>query len=99
MPDGSPAPSAGRRKTGMPPDRMSGFPPMGGMRAACYKKRVNPETSAAGLVDLLLELELRIARRADELTGIQGVAGSLNLHCWLVAEHEVLSRENPLASK
>lgn len=50
---------------------------------------MNPLPSASGLTDLLMELELRIARRADELTLAQGVANSLNLHCWLVAEYEV----------
>ncbi len=50
---------------------------------------MNPTPCAASLTDLLMELELRVARRADELTLVQGVANTLNLHCWLVAEYEV----------
>lgn len=43
--------------------------------------------------DTLLELELRIARRADELTREKMATGTLNLQCWLVAEYEVLGRD------
>jgi hypothetical protein len=51
---------------------------------------MNPTPCASSTPDPLLELELRIARRADELTLAQGIANSLNLHCWLVAEYEVI---------
>lgn len=40
--------------------------------------------------DPLFELELRIARRADELSAGQPAAPlSLNLNCWLHAELEI----------
>lgn len=45
---------------------------------------VNPETSE------LDELELRIARRADQLAVTCPGPTRLNLRCWLLAEAEVL---------
>ena len=41
--------------------------------------------------DTLLELELRVARRADELARLPADEKPLNLECWLRAEAEVLS--------
>jgi hypothetical protein len=42
--------------------------------------------------DELSLLELDIARRADEIARDRQIESSLNLHCWLVAETEVLAR-------
>ena len=47
---------------------------------------------------LLLELELRIARRADELMKSAFLAPARSLECWLRAEREVLAEILPLAS-
>lgn len=44
-------------------------------------------------VDPLLDLELRVARRADELARDLPQATQLNLHCWLCAEREVFGAE------
>lgn len=41
--------------------------------------------------DYLLALQLRVARRADELAQERQAPPGLNLHCWLLAEREVLS--------
>lgn len=40
--------------------------------------------------DRLLELQLRVARRADALAATFGRPGGLNLGCWLAAEREAL---------
>jgi len=40
--------------------------------------------------DPLTELQLRVARRADELARSATAHSSLNLRYWLQAEHEVL---------
>lgn len=40
--------------------------------------------------DGLLHLQLRVARRADELAATRERGSILNLHCWLLAETEVL---------
>ena len=45
--------------------------------------------------DLLFELQLRVARRADELARRQSAGTSLNLHCWLLAEAEILGLAAP----
>ena len=37
----------------------------------------------------LADLELQIARRADELAATRVDRSSLNLVCWLQAEHEI----------
>ncbi len=42
------------------------------------------------LFDPLLEVELKIARRADEFARHIRPQSPLNLHCWLLAEAEVL---------
>ena len=39
----------------------------------------------------LLTLQLRVARRADELARARVAPTGLNLHCWLLAEREVLN--------
>jgi hypothetical protein len=36
-------------------------------------------------------LQLRVARRADELVRDSKVATPLNLHCWLIAEGELIN--------
>jgi hypothetical protein len=41
----------------------------------------------------LLDLQLRIARRADEFARDRFAPRGLNLHCWLLAEREILSGE------
>lgn len=40
-------------------------------------------------IDALTELQLRVARRADELAASQGWRTQLNLACWLQAEQEI----------
>jgi hypothetical protein len=40
--------------------------------------------------DLLSHLQLRIARRADELVRDCKVLTPLNLHCWFTAESEIM---------
>jgi hypothetical protein len=50
-------------------------------------------TSAGGQrigTDELLALQLAVARKADELARSRSVGPGLNLHCWLLAEAEVL---------
>lgn len=44
------------------------------------------------------DLELAVARRADELAGSGRWHTSLNLHCWLEAEQEILGSAVSLAS-
>jgi hypothetical protein len=51
------------------------------------------DPSAEPTPDPLLRLELDIARRADEIARESRLGSSLNLHCWLVAETEVLARD------
>lgn len=48
--------------------------------------------------DALVELELAVARRADELAGSGLCRTSLNLHCWLEAEQEILGSSLSLAA-
>jgi len=40
--------------------------------------------------DTLSQLQLRVARRADELVSDSKVATSLNLHRWFAAESELI---------
>ena len=47
--------------------------------------------------DPLLELQLRVARRADEIARSQSSSPESS-HCWLLAETEVLERESELLS-
>jgi hypothetical protein len=49
--------------------------------------------------DTLLDLQLRIARRADEIARSQKSPSSESSHCWLLAESEVLERESALLSR
>lgn len=50
---------------------------------------MNLERSAARLARLT-ELQLKVARRADELARAGGWGTNLNLGCWLQAELEIL---------
>lgn len=45
---------------------------------------------AAVAPDLLTDIQLRVARRADELARARRAHTSLDLDCWLIAETEVL---------
>lgn len=40
--------------------------------------------------DDLFSLQLRVARKADELARVRRTGSGLNLHCWLLAEAELL---------
>jgi hypothetical protein len=51
---------------------------------------INADSRSLPEADPLLDLEMRVARRADELARAHAAQTSLNLHCWLVAEAEVL---------
>jgi hypothetical protein len=44
--------------------------------------------------DELMLLQLRVARRADEIARERPIQTSLNLHCWLIAETEMIANEN-----
>jgi hypothetical protein len=52
--------------------------------------------------DALSQLQLRIARRADELALDSKIVTPLNLHCWIMAESELIdctgASEDNLAS-
>ena len=52
-------------------------------------------TDLAPTSDPLLELQFRIARRADELARAKRNNTGLNLYCWLLAEREILDTELP----
>jgi hypothetical protein len=43
--------------------------------------------------DALSQLQLRIAQRADELVQDSKVLTPLNLHCWFIAESEVMGAD------
>jgi hypothetical protein len=45
--------------------------------------------------DALSQLQLRVARRADELARDSKIATPLNLHCWLMAESELIHGAEP----
>ena len=49
---------------------------------------MNPGSSPDFVVDELFELQLRVARRADEIARSRDARTSLNLECWLLAEQE-----------
>lgn len=53
-----------------------------------------PPPRLQGELGLLDELELRIARRAEELVRLCPALTAMNLRCWLQAEGEIL-REVP----
>jgi hypothetical protein len=40
--------------------------------------------------DALAQLQLRVARRADELARDSKLTTPLNLHCWFLAESELV---------
>jgi hypothetical protein len=40
--------------------------------------------------DPLVDIQLQIARKADELAARPGMGTSFDLHCWLLAEREIL---------
>lgn len=40
----------------------------------------------------LFDLQLRVARKADELARNGSNRGGLSLHCWLLAEAEIIGR-------
>jgi len=40
--------------------------------------------------DALSQLQLRVARRADELARDNKIVTPLNLHCWMMAESELI---------
>lgn len=52
---------------------------------------VPPHSSVDASYDALLDLQLRVARRADELTKAPANAAPLQLECWLQAEAEIFS--------
>ncbi len=52
---------------------------------------MNPYSSTDSTPDTLMELELRVARRADELTRTSSMEAPLSLECWLRAEAEIFS--------
>lgn len=52
---------------------------------------MSPQTYTPPPSDTLLELELRVARRADELARLPADEKPLNLECWLQAEAEIFS--------
>lgn len=52
-----------------------------------------PDSPGPAAVDLLTEVELKIARRADEFARTLPSRSLLNLQCWLLAEAELLGRE------
>ena len=60
------------------------------MTAARFCSHFMTLDSSVGTIDPLLDLELRVARRADELARIQVENTALNLHCWLCAEQEIM---------
>lgn len=45
-----------------------------------------------GPMDMLTDLEVKIARRADEIAATVPRMPGANLFCWLKAEHEILAR-------
>ena len=58
----------------------------GGMRSFHMNQRQqNPS-------DELVQFQLRVARRADELARNSRIVTPLNLHCWLMAELELMDR-------
>jgi len=55
---------------------------------------MNPTPPDTGSDDALLQLQLRIARRADEIAREKNFEKQASSHCWLLAESEVLARES-----
>jgi hypothetical protein len=54
---------------------------------------MDPVCPVGAPTDALFELQLNVARRADKLAQTNNARISLNLHCWLLAEAEVLGKE------
>jgi hypothetical protein len=46
---------------------------------------------AESSLDVLTDLEVRIARRADQIAAVQPACPGSNLFCWLAAEQEILA--------
>lgn len=59
---------------------------------------MRPEVTPA-IDDALADLELAVARRADELAQSGLCTTPLNLHCWLQAEQEILGRAGTFAAQ
>jgi hypothetical protein len=59
--------------------------------AAPHTPDVSDPPTASSSLDVLTELEVRIARRADQIAAVQPVSPGSNLFCWLTAEHEILA--------
>ncbi len=58
-------------------------------------KTPEPDTSATAVLnedDRLLQFELKVAQRADELSQASGSVRGRDLEHWLRAEHEILER-------
>lgn len=63
---------------------------------------INPQLTKSKrqlVTDELLELQLCVARRADELSRGQKTADKLNLECWLKAEAEVIGQRIGIVPK
>jgi hypothetical protein len=58
-----------------------------------YGFGMDPDHPTGPAPDELFELQLSVARRADKLARTREKGASLNLHCWLIAEMEVLGTE------
>jgi hypothetical protein len=57
---------------------------------------MNLASSIDFVIDELFELQLRIARRADDIARSRSVRSSLNLECWLLAEQEFIGHRRVL---
>jgi hypothetical protein len=57
---------------------------------AFYGYFMDPVRPREITTDALFHLQLRVARRADELAEVRYTRTPLNLYCWLLAEAEVL---------
>jgi hypothetical protein len=55
-----------------------------------FGRAMNTALTSPQDTDFLTELQLQVARRADQLAAILSYRTSLNLPCWLQAEEEVL---------
>jgi len=55
---------------------------------------MNPTPPDVSSEDIFLQLQLRIARRADEIARDRELENRASSHCWLLAETEVLARES-----
>ena len=55
-------------------------------------RRLQMDQNSEFPLDALSQLQLRVALRADELARDNNIPTSLNLHCWLMAESELVER-------